>query len=153
MGIRAIKRQTVPTASTSDKTILTLDEEPITINGKLEIPKFAKKSLFGKQETVDAANSETAKKFKESVIKLVGKDKTLTETQINELLDPSTLKSQFIPSETSGAYKLAKNVQPINKDRSINVRDYELAKAHIKKYQPEIVESITEARRARIQSG
>lgn len=142
-GIRAIKRQTTVGTKTKGETTFKLGDKEFSVDKTIERPKDSKvlglnkdKLPFQNKEKIALKNEEIDNKLKDELIATLKAEGKITEAEMKTLKDLKLSNVSAIHEVKGDLRILGKGpkVTP-NGDRSIDTRDYELAKKYLNDYQ------------------
>lgn len=131
--VRAINRQNIAGMSSTDKTVIKVGDSEIELNKAIDIPKDKKAWLgIGKSKT-KKSNDEALKKMRDDIKEVAKNQKgiTLTDKQISEI-KPDDITVKF--GEKSSSIAIGDQPKMVVGDRSLDIRDYNLAKKALNKY-------------------
>lgn len=131
--VRAINRQNIAGMSSTDKTVIKVGDSEIELNKAIDIPKDKKAWLgIGKSKT-KKSNDEALKKMRDDIKEVAKNQKgiTLTDKQISEI-KPDDITVKF--GEKSSSIAIGDQPKMVKGDRSLDIRDYNLAKKALNKY-------------------
>ena len=131
--VRAINRQNVAGMSSTDKTVIKVGDSEIELNKVIDVPKDKKTWLgIGKSKT-KKSNDEALKKMRDDIKEAAKNQKgiTLTDKQISEI-KPDDITVKF--GEKSSSIVIGDQPKMVTGDRSLDIRDYNLAKKALNKY-------------------
>ena len=136
-AVRAIKRQATLGSIGEDKTSFNIGDDSHEIKGLVDQPKLkSTKLVIGKDKIagINTENEKTVESFKKSLIdKLAKEGKTLTPEQTEQIMksDLKDLNLVSTQKQSTGKYTLGDKPINVKPDRSINQRDYDLAKKYL----------------------
>jgi hypothetical protein len=127
-GVRALKRQLVEGTEGANKTSFKLGQDQITLNKAIEQPGTVSKKLWNRKSKIEAKNTKSLADYKEEVLKAAKEEGVVIH---KGELDKLTLKDfQVSTTKGIGKFTLPSSVQATTGNRTVDVRDYDLAAKH-----------------------
>lgn len=142
-GMRAIERQTTVGTKTNGETTFKLGDKEFSVNKTIDRPKDSKilglnkdKLPFKNKEKIAIKNEEIDNKLKDELIATLKAEGKITEEEVKTLKDLKLSDVNAIHEVKDDLRVLGKGPRNTTGDRTIDTRDYKLAKKYISKYQP-----------------